>query len=371
MSTPLSRRFSVTTNILDKVAGLQSLSRAAFITTTPLPNGNRYVKVANADWDTVFTDTTLPEYRWLQSLWGQTFKPRDAIVIHWDKAGLAETIQEALDDAIQLGAEWYFTCYEGVDSAASTITEQTEIANYAETHDERMMCVLLTQDVVAHSAAGTTDIGTVVRSTNQNRTVTIFHPASVTLVDQVKDISKERPDAAVIGMLSTQDEGVAQWDYQALSFASDSGLTAAQQSDLTTKGYGFIETFKRTTFTHLFRGRTCTDREIRIQWGADWHDVNVEASIANYAFSNDLMAFDLETFTDVEGILNDWKKRALTRRIIVDTKARPATINLPDPDTIDATTRASGIADFSNVYDYPLNSAIDEWHLTGNWRITL
>ena len=83
------------------------------------------------------------------------------------------------------------------------------------------------------------------------------------------------------------------------------------------------------------------------------------------------MAFDLDTFTGVEGIVNFWKKEALDRSVIVDTKDRPAVITMPDPDTIDATTRANGVADFDNVYNYPLNSAIDEWNLTGNWTISL
>ena len=81
------------------------------------------------------------------------------------------------------------------------------------------------------------------------------------------------------------------------------------------------------------------------------------------------MAFDDETFADVESILYELKSEALGRRIIVDTTERPAVIQLPDPDTIDASTRASGIADFANVYQYYLNSAIDEWKLTGNWRL--
>jgi hypothetical protein len=369
MSTPIRRRFSVTTNILDKVAGRQTLDTAAFITTTALSGGKRYVEVGPFDWDTTFTTTTDPEYKWLQALFGQTLKPKKAIIIHWDKAGAVETIADALNDAKSLGANWYFLCYEGVGTG--DITDQTAVANYVESDEERMMGILMTQDVNAYNSASTTDIGYICRSTNQNRTAVIFHPASVTLIDQTLDTSAERPDGAILGAVSTTDEGLVQWDYQALSFVSDSGLTAQQQSDLTTKGYNFAETFKRTTFTHLYRGRTCTDREIRIQWGADWFDISVESDIANYAFQNDLMAFDLETFTDIEGILNDWKKRALERRVIVDTKERPATIALPDPDTIDATTRASGVADFTNVYNFPLNSAVDNWTLTGNWRISL
>jgi hypothetical protein len=173
--------------------------------------------------------------------------------------------------------------------------------------------------------------------------------------------------------MSATEEGSAQWDWHALVGVSDSNLTAAQQDVLgkfgTGKGYNFIEQMKNTTFIHMFRGRTVTDREIRIQWGADWHDVSVETGFANYAFQNDLMAFDDETFADAESIVYQWRDQALARRIIVNTAANPAVVKFPDPDTIDASTRASGVATLSDVYDYKLNSAIDEWNITGNWSL--
>jgi hypothetical protein len=371
MATPIQRRFSVTTLIRDKIAGIQNLSTPALVVTTPLAGGVRYLTVDEFDWDVVFPNSATLEYKWLQTMYGQELVPRNAMVIHWDKAGAVETVEDALNDAITLGAAWYFTCYEGVDDLPATITEQTDISNWVESHEKRKQCILMTQDVNAHNLGASTDIGAIQRAATINRTSVIFHPASVQLVSSVRNTSEERPDAAILGRLSATPEGLSQWSYNGLSFVTDSGLSAQQQMDLKTKGYNFIETFENTVFTHMYNGTTITDREIRIQWGADWHDVNVESAIATFAFEYDLMAFDIETFTSIEGILREWKKRALGRRIIVDTKLRPAKINLPDPDTLSAAVRASGIANFSNVYDYGLNTAITDWILTGNWRITI
>lgn len=366
MTTPIRRRFSVQTVLKDKAAVGQTLDHVMLVVTTALAGAVRYLTVSLDDWSEVLTDAT-PEYEYAQTFFSQELKPELLTFIHWDKAGAAETMDEALDDAVALGASWYFQCYVGVTD--SDITDQVTLSNYGASFEDRVETVLMTQDVNAYAAVATSDVGYLCRSTTQNRTSVIFHPASVTLVGGTVDLSEQRPDAAILGRMSTTEEGSAQWDYQSLVGVSDSNLSAAQQGDLLDKGYNFIETFKNTAFTHLFRGRTCTDREIRIQWGADWHDVSVETGLANYAFQNDLMAFDDGTFADVESILYSWKSAALGRRIIVDTTERPATISLPDPDLIDATTRASGIADFADVYQYYLNSAIDEWKITGNWRL--
>jgi hypothetical protein len=366
MPTPIRRRFSVQTVLKDKAAVGQTLDQAMLVSVTALPSGDRYEYVSLDDWSETLTVATA-EYEYASAFFGQALKPELLLLIHWDEAGAVETIEEALDDAVALGAAWYFQGFVGV--ADSDTAAQVDLAAYGESFEDRLQTVLMTQDVEALNPISVTDVGYLVRSTSQNRCTVISHPANVTLVGGTVDLSEQRPDAAILGRMSTTEEGSAQWDYNELSAVSDSNYSASQQNALQAKGYNFIETFKNTAFTHLFRGRTCTDREIRIQWGADWHDVSVEQSLANYAFQNDLMAFDDDTFADVEGILYNWKSQALGRRIIVDTAERPATISLPDPDTIDATTRASGVANFADVYQYYLNSAVDEWKLTGNWRL--
>jgi hypothetical protein len=370
MPTPIRRRFSVQTVLKDKAANGQTLDQVMLLTTNELPSTNRYEVVSLDDWSETLTANT-QEYEFAQTFFSQELKPETLMLVYWDKAGAVETLEDALDDAVELGAAWYFQCYIG--KSDTDVADQVALSNYGASFEDRVQTVLMTNDTEALNAVSVTDVGYLCRSTTQDRTTCIYHPQTVTLVGGTVNLVKERPDAALLGRMSTTEEGSSQWDYQPLIGVSDSNLTAAQQNVLaeqgTGKGYNFVETFKNTTFTHLFRGRTCTDRELRIQWGADWHDVSVEVSLANYAFQNDLMAFDDETFADVESILYAWKARALDRRIIVDTTERPATIQLPDPDTIDATTRASGVADFADVYQYYLNSAIDEWKITGNWRL--
>ena len=370
MPTPIRRRFNVQTLLQDKAATGQTLDQVMLLVNQATAVTTRYVTVSLDDFSETLTDGTV-EYKFAQTFFGQELKPETLTLVYRDITEAPETVADALDDAVALGGAWYFQCYIGNTDA--DIADQQALAAYGESFEDRLQTVLMTQDVEAYNAGSNADIGALLRAISSNRASVIFHPATVTLVDGVKDISGERPDAAILGRMSMTQEGAEQFDWQALVGVSDSNLTAAQQNVLTDqgtgKGYNFVEQLKNTTFIHLFRGRTCTDREIRIQWGADWHDVSFETGLANYAFQNPLMAFDDETFADAESIAYQWRDQALERRIIVNTAERPAVIKFPDPDTIDASTRASGVATLNNVYDYYLNSAIDEWRITGNWRL--
>lgn len=360
MPTPIRRRFQVDTLILDQVAQVPATQVTALLSDDPTLLGSDRWRLLGADeWTDVITDTNSVEYKWAQAFFGQALKPASAVFITRDKAG-TETVEAALDDAVDKGVAFYLLNYVGNDAAA--IPDQQDIAAYVESFEEKVQFHALTNDTNAPDAGQTTDIGYQVRALTLNRTGVIYHPTGT--VNGV-DVTDQRPDGAIAGRMITTDEGAEQWDYKALSLVSDSALTVSEQNALRDKGYNFVETFKNTTFTHLYPGRLCTDREIRIQWGADWFDNNVMTSLANYAFRTPLMAFDVDTFTDVEGIIRNWMDRAVGRRIVRDNY----TVALPDPDTIPAAVRASGQATFNNVYDAELNSAIDDWKIQGTWKI--
>ena len=361
MTTPIRRRFRVDTLLLDRTAPVAVLDVPALITTNDLFAGARWTQLAEDEWSDLVDDQTHPvEHAWLQAVFGQEKTPDKALIIFWDDTDPYESVEDALDAAVAEGAAWYMLCYIG--NGASDVSTQLDIAQYNESFEEKTQTLLLTNDANALSNVATSDIGYQAKAIGLTRCSVIYHPTGT--VGGV-DVTDQRPDGALAGRMLSTDEGAEQWDYKALTLVSDSWLTSGQQATLRTKGYNFVETFKNTTFTHVFPARTVTGREIRLQWGADWFDANVQASLANFAFRTPLMAFDYDTFTAVEGIIRNWCERAVARRII---KAGYV-VALPDPDTIPASTRASGQATFNNVYDAELNSAIDGWRVSGNWVI--
>jgi len=368
MTINVNERFGVRTLIRDQVAGIQSLSESVLITHADIFAGDRYRRIASSDIDTLVPAATYPdEHKWLQTLFGQELKLLYAGILYWITTDPAETIGTGIQASIDVNIDRYVFHY--IDRTQSSIANQLLIAQAVESLQDRGQFIGVTQDANALLGNNATDIGSLLRAQNLNRSTAVFHPASATnIVDgevTTVDISRDRPDAAIWGRMATTDAGSAQFDYKALQLVTESNLSASQRTILSSKGYNWIEQIKRTAAPYLYPGRTVTGREIRIQWGADWFDLNVQSNLATFALQTDLMAFDDDTFVAVEGIIRNWGDQALGRRIINDDLV----VDLPDPDTVSAAIRASGIASFNNVYSATLNSAVDGWQITGSWSI--
>lgn len=353
MTTPIQRRFNVTNLIQDQVAPTQSLNVPAIVTTVDEFGGDRYKFITPDSWETDLTTDTTAAYKWAQTLFSQELTVPTALVIYWNKA-LPETLAAAIDDAVNTGAYFYGICFDGV--TAADVTDQLALSTYVQSFEENVQAWLVTTDTNALSAVDTTHIAAQAKAVTNNRTYCISMPAS---------LAAQRPDAAILGRkLAELTEGASQWDYTALVGVSDSAYTASEQTQLKTNGYNIVEQFTNTSFVHLYNGRSVTGREARIQWGSDWLETNIEASLATYAFTTPLMAFDDETFAAAENIFREWNQRALDRRIINSFE-----VTLPDPDSFSAAQRATGTATIANAWSAELNSAIDDWSVTGTWTV--
>ena len=155
MPTPIRRRFSVQTVLKDKAAVGQTLDQVMLVTTDALAGAVRYIDVSLDDWSETLTAAT-PEYEFAQTFFGQELKPSSLIIIHWDKAGATESMEQALDDAISLGAVWYFQTYIGVDD--TIISDQVSLSDYGESFEDRVQTFVMTQDVEALNLVSITDI---------------------------------------------------------------------------------------------------------------------------------------------------------------------------------------------------------------------
>ena len=155
-----------------------------------------------------------------------------------------------------------------------------------------------------------------------------------------------------------------QWNYKPLRGVYDCGFDAATRKFLRENGGNYIESINGISYNQGFPGRTVTGREIRVQWGADWFDANVEADYFNMANRVGLMAYDDDTFAQIEVILRNWSQAAEDRRLI-----NSFSINLPDPYSIPPSLKVTGILNISEAYLGSLNAAIDGITTTGTWSI--
>lgn len=90
MPTPIRRRFAVDTLLNDKVATVDVLNRAGFITTNDLFSGERYrILTPDSYADEVDAVSHPVEFKWLQTHFSQEGgAPADVAVIYWNKTAV-------------------------------------------------------------------------------------------------------------------------------------------------------------------------------------------------------------------------------------------------------------------------------------------
>lgn len=364
MGTPLNEHFKNQTVLQDTAAPLPVQDVGIILTTEDAVSvDDRFVVVTQAD---VTNYSTYPiAYAWLQAYFSQEIEADTAIIARYDDTqGTGDaTVAAALDDAIDKGMQGYMLCYSG--NATADIPTQQEIAAWVQSADIDIQAVFLTNDPNSWANGDDTNIRYLLREGNFNRSTVISQPAGV--VNGI-DLTDVRPDGAWVGrMMPTYPEtqGIfEQWNFKQLSGVYDCGFDAATRLFLRNNGGNYIEKIDGIAYVQGFPGQTVSGREIRVQWGADWFDANVEADYFNMANRVGLMAYDDDTFSQIEVILRDWSQAAEDRRLITDFS-----ITLPDPYSIPAATKATGQLNIAGAYLGSLNKAINGISTTGTWTI--
>ncbi len=357
MTTPLSQRFSNQTLLQDSTAPLPVQDVGVFITEEDLLGGERFKIVTNSEISNY--PITTDAGKWLAGYFGQDLKPASAVVVHFDPA-VDVTVDVALNDAVSKGMQGYAFCYQKY--TVDDIAVQQAVATWVQSAAPfDCIAVLLSTDPNNWTQADfDTSIGGILAGLSMARTSVIAVTTGA--------IGDSRPDGAIIGrMMPTFPElqGVfEQWNYKPLRNVADGGFDAGQRAFMIANNINFVEQYRGTTDNCLFKGRTVTGREIRMQWGADYIDANIEASYYNLAQRAGLMAFDDDTSGQIETILRTWMGTAMDRRLITSF-----TIQLPDFLSIPASVKTEGVLNLVDVYLGTMNNAIDEIHTTGKWSV--
>jgi len=267
-----------------------------------------------------------------------------------------ESPVDAITRIKQYTTDFYIITERGCNSANQLI-----LAQWVETQEHLLF--LVTTDDDAYDATKGTDIGYLVKELSLKRTTVIY-----------TDDSDEYPDSAVIGCVIPADEGSTSFAYEVLAQITESmesggtvKLSLTDKTALEDKGYCYIETIGDNTY--LYDGITCGGEEIRIMLGRDWFVARIRELIFTSMLNEPLHAFDADTFAIVECAIRTIGDEAIARKIIVNTQARPFTVTMPDPDDISTATRASHEFDETDIFEAYLNSAVNDYSITGTWSI--
>jgi hypothetical protein len=262
----------------------------------------------------------------------------------------AEEPGDAIDEISDLDNSWYNLQERGTDD-----TQKEDLATKIEALEKLYDLVSWNPD--AKNPAVSTDIGSVLKALGTKRTLGIY-----------TEHSDQYPDSAFAGAVLPAEEGTTSFAYEALTLVTDSGLnkplTVSERIALADKGYCWIETVGET---YLYDGITLGNEEKRIMLGRDWFVARIAEDIFADQLNSPLNSFDNDTLAKIEGIIRNRGEQAITRKIIVNTPARPFTVDLPDADDIDQVQRDTHELEQYDVFQAYLNSAINDYKIVGTW----
>jgi len=278
-------------------------------------------------------------------------------------AGLAiETPSAAIAAVSAIDDDYYDIAFRG-ESAAQQLT----LAATVEALDKQL--TLVTGVAADKSAISTTDAPYLLNALGYDNTMIMYTEHTITAVGGWVD-------AAVQGAVLPAKEGSTAWSFEKLSGVYASGqdyasspiaLTAAEKLALENKNCNWFETVGNDTY--MYPGLNCSGEEKRIILGRHWMQNSIVADVASYKLNNALPAFDDKTLTGFERIIRQYLTEALVRGIIIDTAARPITLDMPIADDFTAAQRASHTMTLSDVFNAYINSVVNDVDITGELRI--
>lgn len=264
----------------------------------------------------------------------------------------AETAQESVQAIKDLGIAFY-----NINLRSSfTVAELTDFASWVEIQVNLVDFVYTDSDAI--SAVATTDLGYALEALGLDRSMVIY-----------TENTDEYPDAAINGCVLPATEGTTAFTWEALKLVTDSGdsapLTTTERGTLKTKGYCWLEEIEDNVI--LYDGITAGNEEKRIMLGKDWYEFTIQSRIFLNQLAVPLNAFDNDTMTALQKIIEEVSAEAVKRRIIKDTPAKPLSITLPDADDITDEVIATRKFTELEAFTAYINSAINDYKIVGVW----
>lgn len=256
--------------------------------------------------------------------------------------------------------------YDCAIRGESAVQAQALAAQF-EALDKQLTLVITDSD--AKDSASTTDVPYLLSQLDYKNTMCIYTEHTITATGGWVD-------AAVQGAVLPAEEGSTAWSTEALSGVFESGkdidnspmaLTTSERSALEGKNCNYVVNAGGSNY--LRKGLVCSGDEKRVILGRHWMQNSIQADVHQHMLNVPLPAFDNDTLTAVEGVVRRYLTEALARKIIVDTRARPITVEFPGEDDFSASERASHEMTLSNVFSAYLNSSVTDVAITGELRI--
>lgn len=249
------------------------------------------------------------------------------------------TIDAALNAIANENNDWY-----GIVVDQALVSSFADVASWVET--AKKFAIFWITDVNAYDPTKSTDLASVLKLANRNRSAVIWHATPAGGADY--------PDAAWMGEGFPYEPGTSTWAYKTLNGVTPDTLLAGQETALKDKNCNYYMTVGGVSITQ--EGKVASGEYIDIIIGTDWIEARLREAVYSALVNNRKIPYDDTGIAMIEGLVKGVLNEAASKGILQADSIAVTVPKYADIPQADKLARKLPDVKFSALYQGAIHS---------------
>ena len=249
------------------------------------------------------------------------------------------TIDAALNAIANENNDWY-----GIAVDQSLVSSFADVASWVET--AKKFAIFWITDVNAYDPSKSTDLASVLKLANRNRSAVVWHATPAGGADY--------PDAAWMGDGFPYEPGTSTWAYKTLNGVTPDTLLASQETALKNKNCNYYMTVGGVSITQ--EGKVASGEYIDIIIGTDWIEARLREAVYSALVNNRKIPYDDTGIAMIEGLVKGVLNEAAGKGILQADSIAVTVPKYADIPQADKLARKLPDVKFSALYQGAIHS---------------
>lgn len=249
------------------------------------------------------------------------------------------TVDAALNAIANENNDWY-----GVVVDQALVSSFADVASWVET--AKKFAIFWITDVNAYDPSKSTDLASVLKLANRNRSAVVWHATPAGGADY--------PDAAWMGEGFPYEPGTSTWAYKTLNGVTPDTLLASQETALKNKNCNYYMTVGGVSITQ--EGKVASGEYIDIIIGTDWIEARLREAVYSALVNNRKIPYDDTGIAMIEGLVKGVLNEAASKGILQADSIAVTVPKYADIPQADKLARKLPDVKFSALYQGAIHS---------------
>ena len=249
------------------------------------------------------------------------------------------TVDAALNAIANENNDWY-----GIVVDQALVSSFADVASWVET--AKKFAIFWITDVNAYDPSKSTDLASVLKLANRNRSAVVWHATPAGGADYI--------DSSSMGEGFPYEPGTSTWAYKTLNGVTPDTLLASQETALKNKNCNYYITFGGVSITQ--EGKVASGEYIDIIIGTDWIEARLREAVYSALVNNRKIPYDDTGIAMIEGLVKGVLNEAASKGILQADSIAVTVPKYADIPQADKLARKLPDVKFSALYQGAIHS---------------